>query len=133
MQVTEYMAIPFAPNGRSREGIDCWGLVVMLYADKYGIELPSYENVDGKNGEEVAASVSTECLSAWTEIPADQRQEGDVVVLRMLGFPWHVGVMLDRSTFVHAYYHTGVSVERITAIHWRSRIIGYFRFNEKNK
>lgn len=133
MEVAEYLPIPFVPNGRTKEGIDCWGLVVMLYADKYGIDLPSYDDVNGKEGDEVAAAVASEVMKAWTEIPAKDRQEGDVVVIRMMGLPWHVGIMLDRRNFVHAYHRTGVSVESITAIHWKPRILAYYRLNERMK
>jgi cell wall-associated NlpC family hydrolase len=131
MQVIEYLPIPFVPNGRTKDGIDCWGLICLIYDEKYGIKLPLYEGVNGKEGTEVAQGVAKEAALAWTEVPAEDRREGDVVVIRMMGLPWHVGMVLDKANFVHAYHRTGVTVERITAIHWKPRILAYYRFNEK--
>ena len=37
------IGLPFRFGGRAvPDGLDCWGVVLVLYRDAFGIELPSY-------------------------------------------------------------------------------------------
>ena len=48
MTLEELMLIPYEPNGRSKEGADCYGLVRMARVYLYGKPwLESYTNVEG--------------------------------------------------------------------------------------
>jgi cell wall-associated NlpC family hydrolase len=127
MQAINYLPIPFVPHGRSKEGVDCWGLVCLIYADHFGIQLPSYSEVDWKDGEAVARSVKEQQQAEWAEVDAKDRREFDVILLRIKGLPWHVGVVLNQRQFIHIDPSRGVCVESFNSIHWKNRILGYFR------
>lgn len=43
--LNEYIGIPYVGEGRSRDGLDCYGLVLLIYKDHFGIELPDWSGV----------------------------------------------------------------------------------------
>lgn len=40
--LNDYVGVPFVENGRGRDGWDCWGLVLAVYRDRLGLELPDF-------------------------------------------------------------------------------------------
>ena len=123
--------IPVVPGGRSREGVDCWGLVRLIYKEQLGIDLPAYEGVDWKRSTEVWQEIARqESSGEWDEIDRFSRRPFDVVTLRIGGVPWHIGVLFDKDRFIHADPVRGVRIERLDAIHWRNRVVGYHRLRD---
>ena len=133
METESYMMVPVVPGGRTREGgVDCWGAVVLIYAEKLHIELPVYEDVNWKDSAAVWVAIAENEKASWREVAPADRAEYDVVLLRIKGIPWHVGVLVDRNRFLHADPMRGMCVERLESVHWRSRIVGYHRLKGDN-
>lgn len=124
----QVIGVPFKDKGRDLSGFDCWGLVRYVLLHGFGVEVPSYteDYRTSKDGEEIAALVQGQSLG-WPEILLPAAQPGDVVVLRILGRPWHVGVLLERPCFVHADQTCGTVVARLDSILWQKRIVGVYR------
>ncbi|XEU34943.1 NlpC/P60 family protein [Tistrella bauzanensis] len=104
-----YVGIPFVVHGRDRvQGVDCWGLVRMVYADRYGIDLPSwadaYDDLDDRRG---IAAVVTDERRVWRV--ADRPAEGDVILMRAGDLP-HVGVWLTPRRMLHTRERVGARV-----------------------
>ena len=83
----KYAGIDFKDRGRSRgEGVDCWGLVRLIYLEEFGVELPDlsscYESIKDLDAisDQVAAGERD-----WTEVGWATAHEGDVVLLRGCG------------------------------------------------
>lgn len=132
MKSTDYLIIPYAKFGRNREGVDCWGLVRLIYKDEFNIDLPGYEGIDWKDGKTISANIELESQSSkWIEIPREERQTGDIITLKIKGLPWHIGVLMNTEQFIHAEPICGVCVERLGAIHWKSRVDSFYRYSDK--
>lgn len=133
MECFEYLTIPVISGGRDRKGVDCWGLVYLIYEEKLGIMLPKYEDVDRTKAEDVWARISQERVDDWQEMAAPERREGDVILLRVKNVPWHVGIVLANGKFIHADPCRGVLIEKIESIHWKNRVVGYYRHPESHE
>lgn len=109
----------------------CWGLVRQVYADLYGLDLPTYGTRCPNAGDaaEVAALVTEERHreQAWRAVPAGQEMAGDVVLLRSHGFPAHVGVVVGDHRMLHCDCGANTTCEDYHRIHWRGRIVGFYR------
>ena len=45
MWSNDYIKVPFKDHGRTKEGSDCWGLARIIYQERLGIILPTYDEV----------------------------------------------------------------------------------------
>lgn len=122
-----YIGIPYAARGRTREaGLDCWGLVCLVYREQFGIELPQGEpGYDPSDDAEVAGLFAGPARDDWA--PVDAPQPGDVVLLRILGYERHVGVVCEAGAMLHAPEGRAVVIERLDGGAWRHRVAGFWR------
>lgn len=121
-----YVGIPFKEKGRDESGLDCWGLVRLWYKNELGVDLPSYLNVYSHTKEKVVAeTIAAESSAHWRSVDTPER--GDVVLLRVMGLPWHVGVYLGGNKFLHVQQGCDSIIENLDSTRWRNRILGYVR------
>ena len=132
--VAEYVGIPWLKHGRTRAGCDCYGLIYLVYQEVFDIALPSYAGVvDPDEQAEVAAILSQEIpLSGWEPVPIhDPRELGDAVVMRIMGEPWHVGLVVSRTQFLHAQTDHATVVDRLDSFRWLNRVAGLYRHSRR--
>jgi cell wall-associated NlpC family hydrolase len=129
-----YLGIRYAAHGRTRAGLDCWGLVKLVYAEQRGMVLADFAHVDPENGDAVAAAVDAERVS-WAEVNFDQRREFDVVVMigriataRGSARPrMHIGVVTPDLKILHCEWPVGVSCVAASHPAVVNRVAGVYR------
>lgn len=128
-----YVGIGWRERGRDRAaGLDCWGLVQLVYAERYGILLPSHH--DGYDGSQdrlgVAALMNGEIAKAdrWARLDDHDGRVGDLVLLRIGGELGHVGVLVGTCHLLHAQYGTESCIERLDLGVWSKRRAGLARY-----
>ena len=130
--VANYVGIPFADRGRDRKGVDCYGLVYLVARERFGAELPRYDEdyPTALDREEVGALVSGEIRSRWSEVAAGRERIGDVALFRMVGEPCHVGIVVEPAghLMLHCARGANACVERYRSPKWSRRIEGFFRY-----
>lgn len=90
----DYIGKPWVPGARGPHGYDCWGLVYWVYRTRYGIELPTFPNVDAQDHLLVARYISQGAVEgSWSREP--QPLEGFAVGLGKSRVLHHVGLWLD--------------------------------------
>ncbi|MEQ5870252.1 C40 family peptidase [Sagittula sp. NFXS13] len=122
-----YIAIPFARLGRSREGLDCWGLPCLVYAEQLGITLPSYTGsytCDSERAELARLLDNGAMHGPWQRV--DTPQPFDLAGFTMAGHVSHVAICLGRDTALHAHVDQ-VKILRLDAAPWTHRLAGYWR------
>ncbi|CAI2936032.1 C40 family peptidase [Aminobacter niigataensis] len=128
--LNRYVGIPFVSRGRSRAGLDCWGLVRLIYAQELGIELPSYGEIAAHD----LISVSREVTSgkdgeAWGEVDRRDLRPFDVVVMRYHGSRriGHVGAVADATNMIHVEEASAAVVVPLAHFTIRERIACFRR------
>ena len=122
----DYVGLPYADKGRDRDGVDCWGLVRLVYAELMGIELPSH--ADGYVSAAELADVTRAIrgnMRPWS--PVARPHALDVVLLRIAGSEAHVGLIVGGGFMLHVHAGIDTALERIDTALWRRRIVGTYR------
>lgn len=129
---SDYVGLPQRDHGRDRHGVDCWGLVRLVYRDTLAIDLPSYaaHYSDPQEHAEVARIVNAaEARGPWR--PVDQVLPFDLLLFRMGRHRSHIGVALDSGRMLHVQGTDGSKVERFRDGRWQHRFTGAFRHVER--
>lgn len=134
--VEGYVGLPFKERGRAMDGADCYGLVRLVWEREFGIILPAWideswaeaEN-DAAGRKRVAAALATLGYAAgdWIALGAGEEGAGDGVLLRMLGFPIHVGLVVAPGWMLHCERGLDSALERYDSLRWRNRLVGFWR------
>jgi cell wall-associated NlpC family hydrolase len=116
-------------QGRSRNGIDCAGLVLEVARVRRGstVDIRNYNRIEANE------QMLAHCRQHMTEIPIRQAAPGDVMVFG-LGDSRHMGIVGDYKygglSLIHAYLAARKVVETRIDEQWRARARGCFRFPE---
>jgi lipoprotein Spr len=122
-----YVGIPFAPHGRTREGCDCWGLVRLVLADRFGVLLPEFHGYEGAGDRDGIPALLNEGKAMFMPVPMHQERAGDVVLALVNGAPMHVGVVVEPGVMLHVVKGADACIEDYRRPAWSSRIEGIYR------
>jgi cell wall-associated NlpC family hydrolase len=105
-----YLGIRYRFGGMSRKGVDCSGLVCMVYHDISRAKLPH----------------STRKLRALSRpVSLHEAKSGDLVFFRggVFGAVNHVGIYLDGNKFIHAGTKKGVTYGYLDNAYFKERYV----------
>lgn len=123
--VEDYIGLPWLPRGRDRSGVDCWGLVRLVYAERLGIVLPLFDTVGPSEPMAVARTVRRESAGTeWQEIAASAARTFDFVVMRA----GHIGLVAPRRMILHIPEGASSALQPLAAL--LHRIDGFHRLRE---
>lgn len=126
----KYLSIPYVYNGRSFDGADCYGLVMLFYMQEFGIELADYET--GTNSSDEIRGTDWFIGNACNEFDAvdeKQAEKGDVVLFSLRSdTPTHIGILLGGGRFIHLNAQ-GCSIQRLSR--WQRAVTGFYRYRGK--
>jgi cell wall-associated NlpC family hydrolase len=96
-----FVGTPYRHQGRSRKGVDCWGLLYAIGAEA-GI-LPDGLNVKADYGLITDQLMKAE-MSKWCTVTT-LVQDGVIAIIKWPGarFAGHMGVLTSDGNIIHAY------------------------------
>jgi cell wall-associated NlpC family hydrolase len=122
-----FCGVRWRHQGRSRDGIDCAGLVLEVARICRG----STVDVRNYNRKEANEQMVAHCRAHLQPVPIRDAQPGDVMVFG-LGDSRHMGIVGDYKhgglSLIHAYLAVRMVVETRIDEEWRARARGCFRF-----
>lgn len=123
--IDDLIGLPYQTHGRSDQGVDCLGLVILFYR-KQGFSFPDYLGLyqDTRNFEEIDKHINDN-KATLEQVSAPRF--GDVVLMRIGKFACHLGIFINDCTFLHAHDGRESAIDRLDSYAWKNRIVGYFR------
>jgi len=112
-QFSEWKAVKYRFGGLSKNGIDCSGFVYLTYLDNFSIQLPRTTEQQVKKGVKVNTQANLKA--------------GDLVFFKTGVRQRHVGIYLEKRTFLHVSTKKGVIISRLDNPYWKKR---YWRAEE---
>ena len=129
MDANKYIGIPFLDRGRFVErGLDCWGLVMLVYRCEYEIELPSYTTTYTSASSATTNDVFSAEKDAWTKV--EEPEPGDVLVFYSSGGV-HVGILVSPGLVLNVRRGADACIDRLAILGKIMRHVGTYRHNSR--
>jgi cell wall-associated NlpC family hydrolase len=126
-----FVGIPYLDKGRSLVGLDCWGLLHLVYRELRGIELPSYAERYTTGADRIAmARLIAGELDAWQEVAPGQEGTFDGVLMREGEFPRHIGIVTTPGMVLHVQPGETSRIERYRSGILANRVVGFYRYRD---
>ena len=126
----QYIGLPFVEGGRDRSGLDCYGLLRLVINERFAGSVPEYEGIAWHAGDDknLLASLMDERVRLWLPVRIGDEHPGDGVLLRVMGRPIHVGVVVARGWMLHIEKNCDSLIERYAGgSRWERRVLGFYR------
>jgi cell wall-associated NlpC family hydrolase len=128
-EARSWLGVPWRHQGRSRAGIDCVGLVVMVAR---ALELSEHDSTGyGRHAE--GQALVAEFRDHMDGIALGAARPGDVLIFAERAYPCHCGILserLDHPHLVHAHALRRQVIEEPYLGEWPERVKFAFRFRQ---
>lgn len=112
-----YVGVPFRHQGRTRDGLDCIGLIIRVAHD-LGLSTADFRSYS----REPNARVFFDNLARHLTRKPGEPEPGDVLVFALPKYPCHIAIYTDLDTVIHALSKRGSVVEHALSDDWKQRI-----------
>ena len=129
----KYIGLPYKSLGRDTKGIDCYGLVYLIYKNELGISLPKMDlgYLNGLDTREVAP-VFHDGLELFIKSGFVKEVNGfkpfDLLLFERNGYLSHIGTCISKDKFLHADLGSASCIERVKHRYWKNRLKGVYRY-----
>ena len=122
-----YLGVPWRHQGRTRAGLDCAGLIVMVARD---LGLSDYDSTAyGRRAQ--GHGFLSPFRHTMDGVPVPDMRIGDVLLFADAAYPCHCGIVSERHEvphLIHAYALRRQVVEEPYAGEWPAKVKFCFRF-----
>lgn len=126
--VAQYIGLPYAELGRSRDGVDCWGLVKLVLSEQLGLQTMDCVTEYSDVGDRIVVPPLIRRMQEKEWVRVEEPQEFDTLIFNIRGQPMHVGLVVNADSFLHSPEGKMLSaLERYTDRIWARRIEGFYR------
>ena len=126
----KYIGIPYEHRGRTIEGLDCWGLVVMVYRD-LGFELDDlndYEVPSHLTGNDYFRNRDDD---SWRRVAIPSSYDV-VLIVNQKGIAYHAGMITPDHKYIHCAKNTGVAIVSMENVRKVLIVEGFYRLKARD-
>ena len=124
--VDRYLGVAYKHHGRDLAGLDCWGLIKMIYKD-LGYDLLDIETYD-KEWVSKGANFFVENYHLQWERVVHPELFNVVMFKNKDGVACHAGLYLKEGIMIHASDRAGVVLIRINTVGNGKQFDGFYKF-----
>lgn len=124
--IEKYLGVPYLHHGRTLSGLDCYGLILLIFEDQ-GIELWDINEDYDLEWSWKGKDLFIENYAREWEAASDPRFMDVACFKNGKGIVNHAGVVLGENKFIHAV-KAGVVVSKYTDPQWQKRLVGFYRY-----
>ena len=125
MNFDKYIGLPYQENGRTWQGVDCWGLARLFYKDEFDVDLPDYSDLYTGSWDEQVTKLINAHKDTWIE--TQEPNIGDLCLFNIYGEPAHVGVYVGDNKFLHSRDGSDSAIESLSSVVWKKRFSGFYK------
>ncbi len=124
----KYIGVPFVDGGRTiADGLDCWGLFRLVYAERLGVDLPTYGEISAKDLMAVARAMRSGA-DRWRGVVKPRALDGVLMRFYNSSNNGHCGVMVSAKAMLHTEAAISAAVVPLDHFSVRDRIAGFRRW-----
>ena len=129
--INKYLGVPYLHQGRTMAGVDCWGMVLLIYKDM-GYKLWDIDEDYDKSFNWKSKNYFIEnYYREWDKVEIPELF--DLIFFKKAGGQVsHAGVLLKRNRFIHTSDKTGTVVTRLLGNLGRYEIEGFYHLRRRN-
>ena len=126
MNLEKYIGLPYQENGRTWQGVDCWGLARLYYKEELNIDLPDYSSLYTGSWDSNLSDIIDQQKEGWHKVTSPIKN--DLCLFNIYGEPVHIGIYIGENKFLHARDGHDSVIESLGSLQWSKRLEGTYRY-----
>jgi cell wall-associated NlpC family hydrolase len=122
--LSKYIGIPYVHKGRTLEGLDCWGLVKLIYKDR-GFELRDLDDYEMEGHLKGKNYFNPYENDEWSK-SSIARPYDVALFVNTMGVAYHAGVVTPDHRLIHTAKNTGVVIVDLSTVLRMLKLDGYY-------
>jgi len=130
----KYKGLKYRNKGRDKDGVDCYGIIYLIFKEERGIILPDFLGVDyspdfAKKGENHIINEKGKLVDSFQKVDKPYKLY-DILLFSLKGYGIvnHCGMYLKDNKFIHIYKDSISKINRLQGF-WESNFVEGCRFN----
>lgn len=131
---SKYINLPYKELGRTSSGIDCYGLITLIFKEKLGVILPDFTELIYDKERYAVTKQEDHILYniglRWKEVT--NPKEFDILVFndsKELDLSKHVGLFIGDDKFIHSLRRSSSVITKLDNMFWKSKLSAILRWN----